>query len=317
MGAPLEDYGIIGNMLSAALVSRDGSIDWLCLPRFDSPACFAALLGGPDKGCWRIAPSHDAKRLTRRYREDTAILETTFVTETGTATVIDFMPPTDDDEKLDLVRIVRGDKGTVAMTMELVIRFGYGSVTPWVRRRDYGMSAAAGPDAFELHTNVRLTGRDMRTHARFRVREGEEVPFTLSYHPAHKPPNFVRDSCESLSLTEAFWRKWIEPCAFNGPKPWADAVRRSLITLKLLSYRPTGAIVAAPTTSLPEKLGGERNWDYRFCWLRDSAFTLYAFLNSGFRHEASGWREWLLRTIAGHPEQLQIVYGIAGERWLL
>ncbi len=314
---PIGDYGLIGNMLSAALVGRDGSIDWLCLPRFDSPACFAALLGSSENGRWSLKAVGTKVRSKRRYRPDTAILETQFITPTGAVTVIDFMPPAEDDTKLDVVRIVRGDRGTVDMEMELVLRFGYGAALPWVQKRDYGLSAIAGPDAVELHTPVKLTGRDMRTFARFKVGRGEEIPFTLSYHPAHKSPNFVRDSRQSLQLCEAFWRDWIQPCAFPVKAArWSDAVKRSLITLKLLTYQPSGAIVAAPTTSLPEDVGGERNWDYRLCWLRDSALTLYALLNSGFRDEAARWREWLLRAIAGHPEQLQIVYGVAGERWL-
>jgi GH15 family glucan-1,4-alpha-glucosidase len=314
---PIGDYGLIGNMISAALVSCDGSIDWLCLPRFDSPACFAALLGTPENGHWRIAPEGRIVRQSRRYREDTAILETTFETKTGAVTLIDFMPIAEDSEHTDLVRLVRGERGRVTMKMELVLRFSYGQARPWVRKRDYGMSAVAGPDSVELHTPVDLTGRNMRTYATFTVRKGETVPFTLSYHPSHSPPHFVADRGESLKATEAFWREWIARCTFpHGNKRWRDAVVRSLITLKLLSYKPSGAIVAAPTMSLPEATGGQRNWDYRFCWLRDSALTLYALLNSGFRDEAVTWREWLLKAIAGDPGQMQIVYGIEGERWL-
>ncbi len=313
---PVGDYGLIGNAVSAALVSRDGSIDWLCLPRFDSPACFAALLGDRSHGRWRIAAA-DTKKRTRRYRPDTAILETRFETPTGVATVIDFMPPTEDEKKLDLVRIVRGEKGRVSMEMDLVIRFNYGSAVPWVRRRDYGLSAVAGPDAVELHTPVTLSGHNMHTTAAFDVRAGMQVPFTLSYHPAHTDPHFVRDSGESLTRTMQFWRNWIEPFQRRDcPAHWNDALARSLITLKLLTYKPTGGVIAAPTTSLPETPSGARNWDYRFCWLRDSALTLYALVNAGFRAEASAWREWLLRAVAGRPEDIQIMYGAAGERWL-
>ena len=318
LSKPLEDYGLIGNTVSAALVSFDGAIDWLCLPRFDSPACFAALLGAEDNGTWVLKPKHPIRKRMRAYRPGTAILETTFETARGRVTVIDFMPPTQDETTSDVVRIVRGDRGKVPMSMSLRLRFNYGSAVPWVRRRDYGLSAVAGPDAIELHTPVEMTGENMHTTAAFTVKEGDMIPFTLSYHRAHLPPHFVRDSRESLDLTNTFWREWIEPykevdCAKN----WSDAIVRSLITLKLLTYRPTGGIVAAPTTSLPETLGGARNWDYRFCWLRDSALTLYALVNAGLRNEAAAWREWLLRAVAGRPSELQIMYGIAGERTLL
>lgn len=310
---PIEDYGLIGNMISAALVSRDGAIDWLCLPRFDSPACFAALLGGPEHGTWQIAPA-GPYRTSRRYLPDTAVLETRFETDTGTATLTDFMPLTEDEEKVDVVRIVRGVTGEVAMTMQLAMRFNYGQAAPWVRRRDYGLSAVSGPDAVELHTDLPLKGRDLKTLADFTVRRGEAVPMTLSYHRSHKTPHFVADRQESLDRTVAWWREWSKRCSFTGER--RDAVLRSLITLKLLIYRPTGGIVAAPTTSLPEAIGGTRNWDYRFSWIRDSTLTLYALLNGGYREEAEAWREWLLRAAAGHPEQLHIMYGISGERWL-
>lgn len=313
---PIEDYGLIGNMISAALVARDGSIDWLCLPHFDSPACFAALLGGPEHGRWLIAPAATA-RSSRRYLEGTAILETLFETEEGAATVTDFMPLTEDEEKVDVVRIVRGIRGKMPMRLELVLRFDYGRTVPWVRRRDYGLSAIAGPDAIELHTDVALEGRDFKTLASFRVHEGDVVPFTLSYHRSHKAPHFVPDRMETMETTGAWWREWCKHSRFecsNGK--WRDAVVRSLITLKLLTFAPTGGIVAAPTTSLPESLGGRRNWDYRYCWIRDSTLTLYAFLNAGYRDEAAAWRAWLLRAAAGLPQQLHIMYGIAGERWL-
>ena len=317
MGRRLEEYGLIGNMVSAALVGIDGSIDWLCLPRFDSPACFAALLGTPENGRWLIAPKDKIVRTTQRYLPGTAVLETQFETETGTVTVTDFMPLSDDEEKVDLVRIVRGDRGEVAMTMELTLRFNYGQVIPWVTRRDYGLRAVAGPDAIELHTLVALEGRDMATFAEFTVREGETAPFTLAYHRSHKEPHFVPDRAESLERTVSWWREWTGRCSFPKDEAhWYDAVVRSLITLKLLTFAPTGGIVAAPTTSLPEAIGGPRNWDYRYCWLRDSALTLYALVNSGYRSEAEAWREWMRRATAGHPKQLRIMYGIEGEPWL-
>jgi len=303
-------------MLSAALVARDGSIDWLCLPRFDSPACFAALLGDRANGRWLIAPT-DEHEIERSYYSGTAVLETRFATRTGEATLVDFMPQTDDDDKVDVVRIVQGVRGSVDFSMELVLRFAYGTAVPWVRRRDYGLSAVAGPDAVELHTQARLQGRDLTTCAKFTVHEGDSVPFTLSYHPSHKPPHFVPDTRESLNQTMTMWREWSKRCHFDcREKRWNEAVIRSAITLKMLHHATTGGIVAAPTTSLPEKLGGSRNWDYRYCWIRDSAMTLYAMLNAGYREEAESWRRWLLRAAAGHPEQLRIMYGISGERWL-
>jgi GH15 family glucan-1,4-alpha-glucosidase len=313
---PLEDYALIGNMISAALVGRDGSMDWLCLPRFDSSACFAALLGTPDNGRWIIAPERP-RSMRRCYYAGTAVLETRFTTDGGEVALIDFMPLTDDEEKVDVVRMVRGIRGEVEVGMELVLRFDYGRVVPWVRRRDYGISAVAGPDAVELHTGVALEGRDLTTCAKFTVREGDSVPFTLSYHLSHRTPHFVPDRQESLDRTVSAWREWTKRCRFDSDdERWNDAVVRSLITLKLLTFAPTGGIAAAPTTSLPEKLGGARNWDYRYCWIRDSALTLYALLNAGYRDEAEGWRRWLLRAAAGHPEQLHIMYGISGERWL-
>ena len=313
----IEDYGVIGNMLSAALVGYDGSIDWLCLPRFDSPACFAALLGDADNGRWRIAPTGKVIARSRRYLPDTPVLETRFETATGAVTLTDFLPLSDDEDKIDLVRIVTGIEGEVELEMELTLRFEYGKAVPWVRRRDYGLSAISGPDAVELHTHLALHGEDMRTHARFTVAKGDSVPLTLSYHRSHRPPHFVADHHESLDRTKSWWHEWVKRGSFEGmPDAWREPVVRSLITLKLLTYAPTGGIIAAPTTSLPEALGGARNWDYRYCWLRDSALTLYALLNAGYRDEAEAWRQWLLRAVAGHPQQLQIMYGIAGERWL-
>ncbi|MDX2205304.1 MAG: glycoside hydrolase family 15 protein [Hyphomicrobiaceae bacterium] len=316
MSHPIEDYGLIGNTISAALVSRDGSIDWLCVPRFDSAACFAALLGDRDAGFWQIAP--EERYTTRRqYRVDTAILETVFETASGQVTLLDFMPFTACPGKVDVVRVVRGDAGAVRMRSTLALRFNYGQAVPWVRRRDYGLSAVAGPDAVELHTRIPMHGENMTSVGSFEVCAGEWVPSTLSYHTSHEAPQFVGDSAEALEHTCGVWRRWMQRCRFESNNAaWSDAVRRSLITLKLLSYAPTGGIIAAPTSSLPEAIGGHRNWDYRYCWIRDSALTLYALLNAGFREEASAWRAWLLRTVAGHPRQLQIVYGIAGERWL-
>jgi GH15 family glucan-1,4-alpha-glucosidase len=317
MSKLIEDYGLIGNMISAALVARDGSIDWLCLPRFDSPACFAALLGNEDHGRWKICASGTDVRITRRYLPDTAVLETRFETPQGAATLTDFMPFTEDEEMVDVVRLVRGERGEVVLDMELVLRFHYGQAVPWVKRRDYGLSAIAGADAVELHTTVPLGGQDMKTVSRFTVRAGQSVPFTLSYHRSYKSPHFIYDRTESLDRTVSRWREWARHCHFQCDNPgWREAVVRSLITLKLLIYQPTGGIIAAPTTSLPESLGGPRNWDYRYCWLRDSAITLYALLNAGYRDEAVAWRQWLVRATTGLPDQMHIMYGVAGERWL-
>ncbi len=317
-GRPIEDYALIGNLLTAALVSRDGSIDWLCLPRFDSDACFAALLGAPEHGRWRIGPQEDDCRVTRRYLPHTAIVETRFETSKGAFCVTDFMPFGDDDRKVELVRLVRGESGRPTVSMELILRFGYGRTVPWVRRRDYGLRAVAGPDTVELVTPVPLTNEGMRTGARIEIEAGQSVPFTLSYHPSHRSASFVDDRTALLESTAARWRKWCARCRLpeNAPQRWKDAVLRSLITLKALSHRPTGGLVAAPTTSLPEDLGGSRNWDYRYCWIRDATMTLYALLNSGYFDEAQAFRRWMLRATAGDPEQMQIMYGLAGERRL-
>lgn len=313
----IEDYALIGNMLTAALVGRDGSMDWLCLPRFDSPACLAALLGTADNGRWKIAPVAAEARVSRRYLPDTAVLETRFETQAGAVTLTDFMPAHEAARHLDVVRMVRGVAGSVEMDMELVLRFGMGRVIPWVRRRDYGLSAVAGPDAVDLHADLPLQGHGMTTRARFVVRAGECVPLTLSWHPSHESPRLIADREEALERTIVWWREWVRRGSAGGmAEPWREPVVRSLITLKMLTHAPTGGIVAAPTTSLPEEIGGTRNWDYRYCWLRDSALTLYALLNAGYREEAGHWREWLLRAIAGSPAQLQILYGVAGERWL-
>lgn len=318
MSQKIEDYGFIGNMLSCALVSRTGSIDWLCLPRFDSDACFAALLGSEQNGCWRIAPKGKVLHTSRRYRPGTMILETCFETAEGAVTVIDFMPLAEDEHHVDVLRIVRGDRGRVEMCMELVIRFDYGQTPPWVIRTDYGLRAVAGPDAVELRTAVDLRGENMRTHAAFSVGAGAEVPFALTWHPSYLPPTRRWDPGGRLTETESWWRDWSGACTFAGgqPHPWREAVVRSLTTLKALTFQPSGGILAAATTSLPEEIGGERNWDYRYCWIRDATLTLLALLDSGYRDEARAWREWMLRAAAGHTEHLQIMYGLAGERRL-
>lgn len=314
----IEDYALIGNMRSAALVGRDGSIDWLCLPRFDSPACFAALLGDERHGRWKLAPADVGAHVTRRYLEDSAVLETRFQTSTGTVTVTDFLPLQDDDPAhVDVVRIVAGVEGAVEMQLDLTVRFANGCTVPWVQRKDYGLSMVAGPDAIELHADLPLEGHGLSTRARFTVSAGDRVAMTLAYHPSHRRPHFVEDSDESLERTVLWWRDWIGRATLPPMPPTRRAaVVRSLVTLKLLTYAPTGAIVAAPTSSLPEAIGGTRNWDYRYCWVRDSALTLYALLNAGYREEAQQWRQWLMRAVAGSPNQLQIMYGIGGERWL-
>ena len=318
MSRPIEDYGFIGNMLSCALVARDGSIDWLCLPRFDSGACFAALLGSAENGRWQIAPTGEVLRTTRRYRPGTLILETTFETADGAVTVIDFMPLAEDEEHVDLLRIVRGERGRVELALDLVLRFDYGRTVPWVRRTDYGIRAVAGPDAVELRTPVDLQGRNMHTHAVFSVGAGAEVPFALTWHPSYRPPTRRWAPAERLADTTDWWRGWARSCVFPRDEghPWHEAVLRSMITLKALSFQPTGAIIAAATTSLPEEIGGERNWDYRYCWIRDATLTLLALLSCGYRDEALAWRAWVLRAAAGLPEHLQIMYGLAGERQL-
>jgi len=316
MAHPIEDYALIGNCETAALVARDGSIDWLCWPRFDSDACFAALLGTPEHGRWQITPADAEAKVSRRYRDDTLILETEFETGDGAVTLIDFMPPRDDGRASQVVRLVKGQRGQVAMSCELVLRFNYGSSVPWVTHLDDGaLRAIAGPDMTVLRTPVELHGNDLKTVGTFQVSEGETVAFVLSYARSYldAPPPPI-DPQAALSDTETFWRNWAAGCRETGK--WSDAVRRSLITLKALAYRPTGGIVAAPTTSLPEQLGGPRNWDYRYCWLRDATFTLLSLMNGGYYQAARDWREWLLRAVAGSPKQLQIMYGIEGERRL-
>jgi GH15 family glucan-1,4-alpha-glucosidase len=308
----IEDYALIGDCHSAALVGRDGSIDWLCWPRFDSGACFAALLGTPRHGRWLVAPGGEVKGVRRRYRPGTLILETEFTTADGVVALIDFMPVR--DGRAELVRIVEGRQGRVPLVVELIIRFDYGSIVPWVRRTHDGLSAIAGPDSLLLRTEVPVRGRHLTTVAEFTVAAGERATFTLTWHPSYRKAPPAVDPHEVLRNTEAWWRDWSGRCTWEGP--WDEAVRRSLITLKALTYAPTGGIVAAPTTSLPEQLGGMRNWDYRYCWLRDATFTLYALLNAGYREEARAWREWLLRAVAGSPSETQIMYGLAGERRL-
>jgi GH15 family glucan-1,4-alpha-glucosidase len=313
MSSRIEDYALIGDCESAALVGRDGSIDWLCWPRFDSEACFAALLGYDENGRWRIAPRDDDVRVTRRYRGNTLILETRFETAEGTVLLIDFMPFRTTHPCL--IRLVVGERGQVAMATELVLRFGYGAIVPWVTRLDDGtLRAVAGPEMVLLRTPVHLVGQNMKTVGEFTVAAGEVVPFILSNAPSHLAPPAPPDSDAALKETEALWIKWSKKCKPAGH--CSDAIIRSLITLKALTYWPTGGMVAAPTTSLPEQLGGVRNWDYRFCWLRDATLTLLALMNGGYGDEAQAWREWLLRAVAGSPEQVQIMYGIAGERRL-
>jgi GH15 family glucan-1,4-alpha-glucosidase len=319
LSTPLEDYALIGDCETAALVSRDGSIDWLCWPRFDSPACFAALLGTSQHGRWLIAPAAPEASVTRRYRRNTLILETTFETPDGSVRLLDFMPPRGghpEPDNSDVVRIVCGVSGRVTMQTELVLRFDYGQAVPWVTRLPDGtVRAIAGPDMVVMHTPVPLHGEDLKTLATFEVAEGQRIPLVLTHGPSHLPPPKAIDPELSLQRTEAFWAEWTSRGGSDTGQ-WGDAITRSLITLKALTYAPTGGIVAAPTTSLPEQMGGTRNWDYRFCWLRDATLTLLALMNAGYYDEACGWRDWLLRAAAGAPSQLQIMYGLGGERRL-
>jgi GH15 family glucan-1,4-alpha-glucosidase len=312
MPARIEDYALLGDTHAAALVSREGSIDWLCLPRFDSGACFAALLGDERHGRWKIAPAAAVRGTRRRYREGTLVLDTEFATDSGAVRVTDCMPPR--ETRPDVVRVVEGLRGEVPMRMELEIRFDYGSIVPWVRRTDGALRAVGGPDALELRSGVPTRGRGMATEAEFVVRAGERVPFVLSWHWSHEPPPRAIEAGAAIEDTCAWWREWSRRCRHSGP--WREAVSGSLVVLKALTYRPTGGIVAAATTSLPEKVGGTRNWDYRYCWLRDATFTLYALLGNGYLDEAREWRDWLLRAVAGSAQGLQIMYGVAGERRL-
>lgn len=312
MSCRIEDYAMIGDCQTAALVGIDGSIDWLCLPRFDSGACFASLLGTGDNGQWKLAPVEPVIATRRRYRGDTLVLETEFETESGVVAVIDFMPPRTGE--VDLIRIVEGRAGRVDMRMLLRIRFDYGSVVPWVRAMKGGIIATAGPDTVVLRTDVELHGEELSTVAELDVREGERYTFDLTWAPtyAELPPG--KECLTALRETEAWWNEWSGRCRYEGE--WRDAVMRSLITLKALTYAPTGGVVASATTSLPERIGGVRNWDYRYCWVRDATFTLFSLMVGGYIEEASEWREWLIHSVAGSPEMLQIMYGLAGERRL-
>ena len=308
----IEDYALIGDLQTGALVSRYGAVDWLCFPRFDSGALFAALLGTSENGHWTIQPQGEFRPLSRRYRNDTLVLESELETDTGVVRLIDFMPPRETNP--DLVRIVEGVRGRVDMRMELVLRFDYGSIVPWVRTLENTLVAIAGPDAVLLRTPIEHEGRDLRTYAEFSVAEGDRVPFVLRWFPSDQVPPEPIEPEKALEDTVAFWEEWAAICKFEGR--WHDAVHRSLLTLKALTFAPTGGIVAAPTTSLPEWIGGVRNWDYRFCWLRDATLTLLALIRGGYVDEAGAWRDWLLRAIAGSPDDLQIMYGVAGERRL-
>jgi GH15 family glucan-1,4-alpha-glucosidase len=321
MAGRIEDYALIGDCETAALVARDGSIDWLCWPRFDSGAVFASLLGGPEHGRFLIAPTSPIRMSSRRYRDETLVLETTFVTDGGSVTVTDWMPPRRLDPARvlapDLVRLVRCEWGHVHMKAELLMRFDHGAIVPWVRRINRGVRATAGPDTVFMRTDVPLEGRQFRTFADFSLTAGETRSFTLTWVPTHEasviPPE--RNPMDSLIETESFWRTWAARGTHDGG--WQPQVRRSLLTLKALTYQPTGGVVAAATTSLPEKIGGVRNWDYRHCWLRDATYTLYAFMANGYLDEAVAWRQWLVNAVAGNPSRVQIMYGLAGERRLL
>ena len=311
--APIESYAMIGDCETAALVGLDGSIDWLCWPNFGSDACFARLLGSEDNGFWRLAPAGKVVKSWREYREHTLILETSFETEDGEVKLIDFMPLR--DKNSDLVRIVQGVRGSVPIRMKLALRFGYGLIVPWVRSREEGWTAVAGPDLAVLRTKAPLRGEDLTTVSDFTVQAGETVEFVMTYGPSHHHVPRPIDIGEALRRTQKYWEEWASRCEYEGP--YRPAVERSLITLKGLTYQPTAGIVAAVTTSLPEQIGSTRNWDYRYCWLRDATFTLLALMNGGYYQEAKEWQGWLLRAIAGSPDQVQIMYGIAGQRHLL
>jgi GH15 family glucan-1,4-alpha-glucosidase len=308
----IEDYALLGDLQTAALVDKRGSIDWCCFPRFDSGACFAALLGGPEHGRWLLAPAGEVTRSERRYRKGTLILESVYETDEGAVRVTDFMPPR--GKAPDIVRIVEGLRGRVPMRSELIIRFDYGRIVPWVRRLGNIRKAVAGPDALNFWAPVEVHGEDLTTVGEFVVEAGTWLPFVLTWFPSHEPLPDPIDPDVALAETESFWREWDNTCRNCGE--YEDEIRQSLLVLKALTYQPTSGIVAAPTTSLPERIGGVRNWDYRYCWLRDATLTLLALLDTGHRDEALGWREWLLRAIAGDPAEVQIVYGLAGERRL-
>jgi GH15 family glucan-1,4-alpha-glucosidase len=311
----IEDYALIGDCTTAALVGHNGSIDWLCWPRFDSGACFAALLGTSENGRWRICPVDQAARVSRAYRADTMVLETVFETAGGSVALIDFMPT--GQANSSLIRLVEGRRGNVAMRLHLTLRFDYGATVPWVTQLEdqSGLTAIAGPSGVILRTPLPLQGENLATVAEFNVAQGECVPFVLTYVPSHLRVPWPLDWRAALHQTEAFWRGWSARCTYTGP--WREPVQRSLLTLKAMTYAPTGGIVAAPTTSLPEQLGGQRNWDYRYCWLRDATFTLLALMSTGYLDEAQAWRAWLQRSVAGSPDQIQIVYGLSGERQLI
>jgi len=311
----IEDYGFLSDTQTGALVSRDGCVDRLCFPRFDSPACFASLLGEKKNGHWRFFPDEEVTAVRRRYRGETLILETELETKNGAVRLIDFMPPRGKDP--DIVRIIEGTRGRVSMQMELIIRFDYGQIVPWVRRRKRfdGIEAVAGPDALILRTPIETHGKDLTTVAEFTVAKGDRIPFVLTWFASHKDPPREIHPEHALHDTEVFWADWAKQ--FQSDGKWRDAVVRSLITLKGLTYAPTGGLVAALTTSLPEKIGGVRNWDYRYCWLRDAALILLVLLRAGYHEEAKSWREWLLRAIAGSPAQMQTIYGVSGERRLI
>ncbi len=310
----IEDYALLGDLQTAALVGRSGSVDWLPFPRFDSSSCFGALLGGSEHGRWLLAPKGAGPATDRRYRDQTLILESEWQTDTGRVRVIDFMPPR--ETKPDIVRIVEGLEGSVQMRTELVIRFDYGWVIPWVLRVDAKtLLAVGGPDGLVLRTPIDLEPEGMTHTAEFTVRAGERVPFVLTWFPSHEARPEPVDAEDALADTETFWREWLHDCAYGGA--YAKPVHTSLMVLKALTYQPTGGIVAAPTTSLPEHIGGVRNWDYRYCWLRDATFTLYALMNAGYIAEAKAWRDWLLRAVAGDPAKAQILYGVGGQRRIL
>jgi len=310
--AKIEDYGFLSDTQTGALVSREGCVDWLCLPRFDSAACFASLIGEKKNGHWLFTPAEEIEKLKRRYRGDTLIIETEIETRSGAVRLIDFMPPR--GENPDIIRIIEGLRGEVPMQMELIIRFEYGLVIPWVRQAHDGLEAIAGPDALILRTPIETRGKDMTTVAEFTVKEGERIPFVLTWFASHQEPPRAIHAEHALRDTEKFWNDWSGRCCYRGP--WREAVMRSLITLKGLSYAPTGGLVAAATTSLPEEIEGVRNWDYRYCWLRDATFTLATLMQVGYKDEAQSWRQWLLRAIAGSAAQMQIMYGVHGERSL-
>jgi GH15 family glucan-1,4-alpha-glucosidase len=308
----IEDYALLGDLQTAALVHRSGSIDWCCFPRFDSGACFAALLGEPEHGRWLLAPAEASHRIERRYLPQTLILETIHETTEGSVRITDFMPPR--GQAPDIVRIVEGLTGRVPMRSELIIRFDYGHIVPWVQRIDHSRVAIAGPDALYLRTPIEVHGEELTTVSEFLVEPGERIPFVLTWFPSHEPVPEPVDAEVALTETESFWLDWADADKHHGPHH--EAIHQSLLVLKALTYAPTGGIVAAPTTSLPEQIGGVRNWDYRYCWLRDASLTLLAMLNAGYGDEAAAWRDWLLRAVAGEPAEVQIMYGVAGERRL-